>query len=142
MQVPWRHAAVQGSQQLRALNTATSTYPDASAVRLAAIDPPGQASLANADPMLKDSMDFRSNFAHFLLDASTSRQRAKEALQSMNKYLHSAKTEVDKHGASSVLLDQHIIMNYIKCEDIIISCDPKLPDMKRCQVYINMPGVC
>lgn len=117
----------------RALNTAASTIPDASAASLAAIEPPSQMSLAGPDfAIQEDSSRFRSDFAHFLRDASTSTQRAEDALKSMGKYLHTAKAEVDQHGRSSVLLDQHIIMNYVTCEDILISCALELLCMAPC----------
>jgi hypothetical protein len=114
--------------QLRALNTATAAIPDATAASLAAIDPPGQMSLASADQSQQDTQQFRAEFAHFLRDACTSTKRVEDALKSMGKYLRTAKEQVDQHGRSSVLLDQHIIMNYVTCEDIIISCDPEIPE--------------
>lgn len=109
----------------RSLNTATSTIPDASAANMARIDPPSTATLASPDAgsVPEDQSRFRSDFAHFLRDASTSEKRAEDALQSMGKYLRTAKAEVDQHGRSSVLLDQHVIMNYITCEDILLWCD-------------------
>jgi ABC-type transporter Mla subunit MlaD len=120
----WRQSAA----QLRTLNTATSPIEHTvAAASLAAIDPPSQLSLASSESR-QDAEQFRSNFAHFLRDSCTSTQRAKEALQSMGKYLHNSKAEVDANGRASVLLDQHVIMNYVMCEDLLISYDPEPTD--------------
>jgi hypothetical protein len=89
---------------------------------MAAIDPPVPAPVRPSDPADDDSVRFRSDFAHFLRSACTSTQRTMDALEAMGKYLSNAKVHLEEHGKAQVLLDQNIIMNYVACEDRLISC--------------------
>lgn len=120
----------------RSLNTATSTISDASGASLAKIEPPNEARLANTEDrsVQQDGSSFRSHWAHILRRVSTSRERTEDSLQTMAKYLYRAKAEVDRDGRTSVLLDQHVIMNYITCEDMLLGCD--IIQMTRAAMFL------
>ena len=116
VQVP---AVRQPPLQIRTLNTAASV-PSSTAANLAAIDPPVQTSQTGSP---ESQVEFRAQWAHALRNALRSTKHLESVMESMDRYLRTAKAEVDEGGKSSLFLDHQIISNYIDCEDVLISYD-------------------